>query len=362
MDSFYAGNNPGTSANEFIMTRGNRIVSITDEGFGFGWVAYDDTEVNEPICNGDTASTIAPVTTTGTATTTAAVTTTTAAITTTIAVTTTAAPVTTTAGNGQCTFNVANSGVFHSGNAPQSFYTQHANGQASATGVNAPPLLHYVGKTADAITGGDAHMVMALIAQDGSYVGVGDGAEAGFNRPGPLNCFVAKYKPCVTSAEYDTVQASLDPKSSHKGAYINTKGTNCAKDHVWMTTLGTKGVQDSCPGIAESPDGTYYAVVGVSEDANKNQYRKIYKIRASDGQKMWQKQLPNVEGLNTKWTGAESVKFAADGGLIVGGWSYEASTAAQPGFPTFKSAGQVSDGANPILEKIAATTMAKRVK
>jgi poly(3-hydroxybutyrate) depolymerase len=52
------------------MTRGNRIVSITDEGFGFGWVAYDDTVLDEPAsCGGGVATTTSPVTGTTAATT-----------------------------------------------------------------------------------------------------------------------------------------------------------------------------------------------------------------------------------------------------------------------------------------------------
>ena len=41
----------GQSANEFVISNKNgRIVSVTDEGFGFGFIAYDDTVRAEPTC------------------------------------------------------------------------------------------------------------------------------------------------------------------------------------------------------------------------------------------------------------------------------------------------------------------------
>ena len=62
---------------------------------------------------------------------------------------------------------------------------------------------------------------------------------------------------------------------------------------AWQTKIGTKDKYTDTVWAAESPDGKYYIVGGVEENAAGLNDQTIWKINSKDGSVMWKMSLPS---------------------------------------------------------------------
>lgn len=103
--------------------------------------------------------------------------------------------------------------------------------------------------------------------------------------------------------------------------------------------------------VAESPDGTYFIVVGIEEqDSAAFSDMAIWKINAADGSIAWKM----THGAPGQGSGLETAAFTSDGGFVVGGF---VDAPGGIGDMVFKSGGIITD-AKPFLAKISAASAA----
>lgn len=98
--------------------------------------------------------------------------------------------------------------------------------------------------------------------------------------------------------------------------------------------------------VAESPDGTYFAVAGIEEASDGFSRFALWKIDATTGAIVWKM----ISGNAGSGSGLESVAFSSDGGIIVGGYS---AATGPIGDMVFKSSGIITEAA-PTVAKLSA--------
>jgi hypothetical protein len=206
--------------------------------------------------------------------------------------------------------------------------TDHSNG----LGGEAPCLQSYSGVWESEEVGWDPHAVHGIQAADGGYVAVGmaleeeEGSES-------HDSFVVKTKgDCIPDETYSVLDGS---------------GCNALD---WTTRFGTEGKTDMAMWVAESPDGTYMIVTGISEASDGLPKMNIVKIDESDGSIMWEMSYGTGSGV-------ESVAFTSDGGFVVSGFLDTEEPANEMGF---KSGGQAEG--TPFVGKISAEDAAGSTK
>ena len=159
--------------------------------------------------------------------------------------------------------------------------------------------------------GWDPHAFHGTQAADGGYVAVGTALEQeleGEEIIGSLDSFVVKTKgSCIPDETYSVLDGS---------------GCNALD---WATRFGTKGKVDQAMWVAESPDGTYLIVTGISESSDGLTKLNIVKILESDGSIIWEMSYGTGSGV-------ESVAFTSDGGFVVGGFLDSDEEANEIGF------------------------------
>lgn len=198
------------------------------------------------------------------------------------------------------------------------------------TGGNAPCMTHYnaVCGECNSDLGEDPHAVHGLQATDGGLLA------AGFNvdTAGGFDAFIIKTKAGCTS--YDD-----------QFSWLTEDGTDCS-GYEWVTKIGTAndGKVNKALWVAESPDGSYFVAVGMLENSSGGSDAFVSKID-TDGTEVWT--MTYEDGNNNV---AETVIFAADGGIVIGG----ASNCDMPIRELiFKSSGVFEDG-TPFIAKISA--------
>ena len=183
--------------------------------------------------------------------------------------------------------------------------------------------------------GFDPHAVHGTVASDGGYVAVGSGLEGEEGNLGPADSFIVKTKGGC-SAE-DIAADSIYPE-------LTDGGSGC-KGWDWVVKYGASGKTDKANWVAESPDGTYFIVAGITEGSGGKSDMNIAKIAATDGEIIW-------EMNHEAESGAETVAFTSDGGFVIGGYLDNESDAAEQ---YFKSSGQVDgENAKPFIAKVSA--------
>ena len=116
------------------------------------------------------------------------------------------------------------------------------------------------------------------MASDGGYVAVGSGLEGEEGNLGPADSFIVKTKGGC-SAE-DIAADSIYPE-------LTDGGSGC-KGWDWVVKYGASGKTDKANWVAESPDGTYFIVAGITEGSGGKSDMNIAKIAATSSQGDWQ--------------------------------------------------------------------------
>ena len=179
--------------------------------------------------------------------------------------------------------------------------------------------------------GWDPHAVHGIQAADGGYVAVGMALEA--EESEMHDSFIVKTKGnCFPDETYSMLDGS---------------GCNALD---WATRFGSKGKSDKAMWVAESPDGTYLIVTGISEGSDGLSQINVAKISESDGNIIWEMNYGSASGV-------ESVAFTSDGGFVVSGFLDTEEPASEL---FFKSAGQTFG--TPFIGKISAEDAAGSTK
>lgn len=118
---------------------------------------------------------------------------------------------------------------------------------------------------------------------------------------------------------------SCKPGKKYTGQSVNGDPSKCEK-LLWQTAMSKKGEFMRPIQAAESPDGSYYAVVGLKQSQDKvmswgvetyTANHAIWKVDAATGEVLWMNEFSSSpEGTDA----LETLAFAPDGGLIVGGY------------------------------------------
>lgn len=183
--------------------------------------------------------------------------------------------------------------------------------------------------------GVDPHAVHGTVASDGGYVAVGSGLEGEEGEGGAPDSFIVKTKGGCSAA--DITADSLYPE-------LTDGGSGCL-GWDWITKYGASGKTDKANWVAESPDGSYFIVAGITEASSGKTDMNIAKILATNGEIIW-------EMNHEAESGAETVAFTSDGGIIIGGFLDNEVDAINN---YFKSSGQVDgENAKPFIAKISA--------
>jgi hypothetical protein len=142
---------------------------------------------------------------------------------------------------------------------------------------------------------------------------VGSGAEA---EDGPHDSFIVKTRAACNMADLTGIDVDdyeqLEDVARAFYPELTDGGSDC-KGWDWITRYGTSGKADKANWVAESPDGTYFIVAGITEASTGKSDMNIAKIAATDGEVLWEM---NYES----GSGAETIAFTSDGGFIVGGY------------------------------------------
>jgi len=187
--------------------------------------------------------------------------------------------------------------------------------------------------------GVDPHAVHGTVASDGGYVAVGSGLEGEEGDNGTPDSFIVKTKGGCSAA--DITEDSLYPE-------LTEGGSGCG-GYDWITKYGASGKVDKANWVAESPDGTYFIVAGITQASGGTSDMNIAKIAATDGEIIW-------EMNHEAESGAETVAFTSDGGFIIGGYLDNETDASEI---YFKSSGQVDgENAKPFIAKVSAADAA----
>lgn len=150
---------------------------------------------------------------------------------------------------------------------------------ANGLGGPAPCLENYILVAESSTVGGDPHLVHGIWANDGAYIGVGssDQAGTGFDNGSGKDGIVFKGSSgCTHTNKYSTYTATAS------GA------TAACENWSWVTLLNKANKVTKANWIVESPDNTYFIVVGIEEDDSVAYGRSaIWKINAADGATVW---------------------------------------------------------------------------
>jgi len=124
---------------------------------------------------------------------------------------------------------------------------------ADGTGGSPPCILSYQGKWMEDDIGQDPHALHGLQAEDGSFVAVGNSIQ---NMSGDR-----------TSGTYGFIyktQPNCQPDSGNPTVYygVDGQGEECT-NYSWVSKFGDIGKITLANWVAESPDGSYYIMVGL---------------------------------------------------------------------------------------------------
>jgi hypothetical protein len=180
-----------------------------------------------------------------------------------------------------------------------------------ANGISgpAPCLKEYAIDNSGPATGDDQHFVHGFESKDGAGVTAGSGFEL---------------------------------RAGGKG-----RVALAIKQGQWRTQLGAKELTAEANWGAESPDGSYVIIGGFLENAAKSTDMVLWKLDSKTGKVLWEMTYQDAKKAGDA---VESVAFAPDGGLIVGGFVAGGAKASEL---KFKSAGQPEEG-TPFVGKISA--------
>jgi len=187
--------------------------------------------------------------------------------------------------------------------------------------------------------GVDPHATHGALASDGGYVAVGGGGEGEEGDNGTPDSFIVKTKGDCSAA--DIAEDSIYPE-------LTDGGSGCG-GYDWITKYGASGKVDRALWVAESPDGSYFIVAGITEASGGKSDMNIAKIAATDGEIIW-------EMNHEAESGAETVAFTSDGGFIIGGYLDNEADIIEH---NFKSGGQIDgENAKPFIAKVSAADAA----
>lgn len=175
--------------------------------------------------------------------------------------------------------------------------TNHDDG----SGGNAPCVSKYLAVCGECNSdiGEDPHAVHGIQAADGGILAAGfvlDGKEG-------YDAFIIKTKgECTYDDRYN---------------WLTKDGTGCDA-YEWVTKIGgsNDGKVNKALWLAESPDQSYFVAAGMLENSNGGADAFISKI-GTDGQDFWTMTYEADTSSNTNV--AETVIFASDGGIVIGG-------------------------------------------
>lgn len=192
------------------------------------------------------------------------------------------------------------------------------------------PCLDYMnGIWSGEIKTGDFHAVHGMQAKsDGGLYAAGSGTVWG--RDQDREGVIVKVMECPTQTK----------KYSEWGP--NQEGCN---QYAWVAKFAIPGKKVEANWVAESPDGSYIIGVGFEENEEGMPDQAVWKLDAKTGALIW------TYKFNSGYSdGLETVAFAPDGSLYVGGFAGASIPASDL---RFKSAGQVLEG-RPFVGKISA--------